>query len=94
MGHSYVQGIKPPDDDWQRMKAIWDACRAASIDPPEEVGRFFDGDDPDPAGVLVDQDGLGGAVREWDDGDMRDGFEVEVAKLPPGIKVVRFVNSY
>jgi len=34
-----------------------------------------------------------GAVVEWKE-DMREGFEVDVTKLPVGVTIVRFYNSY
>ncbi len=87
---THVYGIRPPDDTWRRMKAIWDACQAANIDPPEEVADFFDETSPDPAGVIVALDTV---AREWRD-DMKDGFEIDLADLPAGVKTLRFVNSY
>ena len=78
----------------QKMKAIWDACRAADISPPTVVCDFFRDMDP-----VFDMDGAcpGGrylslndaCLRNYCDGRRR-GYDVELAKLPPGIEIIRF----
>ena len=89
MGMSmHVIGFAPPDDVWKRHKAVWDACKAAGVDAPAETGRFFGYQDPDPSGVEKDI-----PHREWQD-DMRDGFEIDVASIPEGIKSIRFYCSW
>jgi hypothetical protein len=91
--HSYVQGIKPPDEKFNQMLTIWKACIDANVNPPAAVHEFFRGDVPDEKGVIVDlQDGHP-AVREYKV-DMQDGFEIDLRKLPEDIKIIRFVNSY
>lgn len=93
MGMStHVIGFKPPDKDWKRMKQVWDSCTAAGIDPPKEVLDFFEGAPPDDAGVEVDLEGAG-VIKEWSD-DSCAGYDVDVAKLPPDVKVVRFYNAW
>lgn len=85
---THVYGYAPPDTKWLAMKAIWDACHAANVDPPAEVDRFFDGEAPDPAGVEVKIQ-----HREYR-AEMQDGIEIDVAAIPPHVTVIRFVNSY
>ena len=96
MGMStYVVGFIPPDERWLKMAAAWEACRAAHIDPPEEVLRLFEDEAPDPSGKTVDMHaGVHPAVKEWGDGDMRQGLEVDLSQLPPGMTSLRFINSY
>jgi hypothetical protein len=93
---SYTVGIKPPDETWRKMVAVYDACADAGIDPPRDVENYFAGDRPDDAGVIVEDATLRdcGAVREWTDGDMREGIEVDLTKIPKDITVIRFINSY
>lgn len=92
MGMStYVQGIKPPDKRWSEMKAVWDSCVAAGVQIPKAVEDFFDGTEPDEKGVVVELD-TPCAVKYNVDG--RSGIEVLVDKLPKGVKIVRFVNSW
>jgi len=91
---TYVVGFVPPDDQWHKMRDVWNACEAAGIPVPEDVQTFFGHEDPDDRGREVSMDALEGlgAVRDWS-GDFSRGYEVELAKLPPEIKVIRFYNS-
>jgi hypothetical protein len=90
-----VVGFKPPDAKWRKMKAAYDACSAAGVDPPPSVMEFFGGDSPDDAGVEVDRKALEecGAVVPYS-ANMQEGYEVYVDKLPKDVKVVRFYNSW
>ena len=92
---SHVYGFKPPDEKWWLMKAVWDACRAAGVDPPVGVREFFNHDEPDHAGVVVGEKDLVacGAVSKYT-AEMQNGYEVDVTKLPTDVKIIRFVNSY
>ena len=91
---THVVGFKPPDDKWKKMKAVWDACKAAGIDPPDDVDAFFEGTAPDDQGMEVDLDGHECAVKYRPASRARDGIEVDVKKLPPDVTVIRFYNSY
>lgn len=92
---TWVYGIVPADEHWQRMKAVWDACRAAHVSVPLDVETFFNGEEPDEAGVLVDLTEHV-SVRFWSPGgdSMREGFEVALDELPRGVRRLRVVNSY
>lgn len=35
-----VVGFAKPDAKWKSMKAIWDTCIAADIEPPADVRKF------------------------------------------------------
>jgi hypothetical protein len=86
---THVTGFAPPDEQWQKMKAIWDACGAAQIPVPGEVEEFFGGEAPDPAGVEVDL-----PLREWQEDGASAGYELDVAAIPPQVKTIRFYNSW
>lgn len=88
---THVVGFKPPDDKWKAMKAVYDACVAAGVVVPEDVQNFFGWTPPDEAGVEVDERKL--PLKEWKDRS-RQGFELDVTKLDPDIKIVRFYNSW
>ena len=94
---TYVVGFRPPDAKWERMKAAWDACQAAHVAVPKEVGEFFDWSEPDEAGVKVQLEDSSkkklGCVKPYQ-ADMQDGFEVDVTKLPKDVTIIRFYNSY
>lgn len=85
---THITGFAPPDANWQRMKAVWDACQEAEVTEPEEVTNFFDGETPDPTGVEVAL-----PHREWSDAN-GVGYEIDVADIPPQVKTIRFYNSY
>jgi hypothetical protein len=89
---TYVQGFKPPNEKWKKMKKAWDACADAGIGTPEEVDSFFGNEFPDEAGVKVE-------IEEHEccseiEGNAQTGFEIDVTKLPKDVTVIRFVNSW
>ncbi len=90
---THVVGFKPADDKWRQMKAIWDACMKAKVNTPEEVDQYFGDNEPDESGVVVEQKALGAACKKWE-AEMQSGFEVDITKLPPDVKIIRFVNSW
>lgn len=85
---THVVGIKPPDADWLKMKEVWDVCTEGGYDPPEAVQKFFGWQTPDPDGVQCEI-----PHEECTDEDC-DGFQIEIAKIPPGVKIIRFYNSW
>jgi hypothetical protein len=93
MGMStHVVGIRPPDEQWEKMRAAWDACEKAGVSPPEVVQDFFEGMKPDPKGVVVEIQGYP-CCHEYND-DGRSGFEINLKYLPEDVTVLRFFNSY
>lgn len=89
---THVIGFRPADDKWTKMKAIYDACRAGSVRPPKDVEDFFSDGPPDSRGVEVAIE-KHPCCKEYSD-DMRQGFEIDIKKLPPDVTVIRFYNSY
>jgi hypothetical protein len=93
MGMStHVTAIKPPDEKWKKMKAVWEACKTAGITPPDEVQDFFKSEPPDERGVLIDMEKMPGFRRYTT--DSADHYEIELARLGPDVKFIRFTNSY
>jgi hypothetical protein len=92
MGMStHVVGFREPDATWDKMMAVYQACKMANIGIPDEVDAFFEGEDPtDLRGKTVK---LGDACVPWRD-DCREGFEVDLTKLPKGLRHIRFYNSW
>lgn len=70
------------------MKAVWDACQAAGLEPPEEVTDFFHDEDPDPNGQEVEI-----PHHEWGD-DYRKGIEIRTADIPENVQTIRFYNTW
>lgn len=103
---SHVVGFIPPDDEWKKKKAAWDACKSAGVEPPLELCKFFGDSTPDNNGREIDLTPYGqyGSVRKneatdcakhwWGNDHGSEGFEVDLAKLPPNVKILRFYNSY
>lgn len=90
---THIVGFRPADDKWRKMKAVYEACEAAGTAIPPEVIRFFCNEPPgDKPGVEVEVEDHK-AVKPYS-ADMRDGFEVDLTKLPQDIKMLRFYNSY
>lgn len=93
MGMStHVIGIGKPDEKHKRMFEVYEACQAAGISVPDEVNEYFDWDSPNESGRKIELR-RGDAVTEYR-AEMRDGYEVEIAKLPKDITHIRFYNSY
>ena len=92
-----VIGIRPADGKFKDMLAAWKACEAVGERPPQKVQDFFNGEYPDPAGIFMYLDGDKSAakygVKPYKNEDSA-GFEVELSKLPPDIKIIRCVNSW
>jgi hypothetical protein len=88
---THIVGFRPADEKWNKMKATWLACEDAGVPIPEEVKAFFHYESPgDKPGIEVE---IKEALREWTD-DCRQGYEVDLTKLPPDVKVLRFYNSW
>lgn len=87
---SHVYGFIPPNDEWKKMKKVYDACQQAGINPPDAVSEFFDYEIPDPQGMKLS---IQFAMKDYK-ADNESGFEVEISKLPENVKIIRFVNSY
>lgn len=89
---SSVYGIKPPDSRWLQMKAVYDACKNAGIEVPGDVDEFFEYEEPDEMGVVVNLENEP-CCSEYS-ADMANGFEIDIAKLSKDVTAIRFVNSY
>ena len=87
---THVVGFVPPDDKWRQMKQVWDACERAGVECPPDVYKFFNDEPPDECGHEVS---LKGALRPYK-AEMHEGFEVDISKLPPNVKIIRFWNAY
>lgn len=91
MGMStHVVGIKPPDEKWRRMKAVYDACVAGGVMVPQEVWTYFNDEPPDEAGVTVNLDKC---TREYKH-EMSAGYEIDMSKVPADVRLIRFYNSW
>lgn len=90
---THVVGFKDPDDRYLRLLAVWETCHAAGVRQPQEVLDFFgesaeNRTGPDPTGVETSI-----PSHDWRQ-EMRQGLEVVLAELPPGVTKIRFYNSW
>jgi hypothetical protein len=90
---SGIYGIKPADEKWKEMKAIWDACKKARINAPQEVYQFFEGNEPDERGVVVSLY-KHEAIEAITPGYSEKGYIVDITKLPKDVKYIKFENSW
>lgn len=87
---THVVGFRAPDEVWQRMKAAYDACKEADIEPPAEVLDFFGHERPDPRGIEVKL-----PITDWSDtSGAQQGFELAVSDIPPQVTHIRFFNAW
>ena len=88
MGESlHVVGIRLPDAQWHKMKAVYDACMDADLGIPEKVLEFFGWQVPDLRGVGVEL-----PLKEWFD-DSTQIYEVAVKDIPAHVNFLRFYAS-
>ena len=81
-----VNGYKPADEKWAKMKEIWDTCKSLGFQPPKEVCTFFDGEPPgDKPGMECS---LGDSISDWCS-EYESGYEIDVSKIPVDIRVIR-----
>ena len=82
----YVEGYRKADEQWNKMKAIWNACHDAKISVPKEVDVFFDYHNPNKmTGKKID---ISSAIVEYS-GDCASGFEIDITRLPKDIRHIR-----
>jgi hypothetical protein len=93
MGMStHVYGVIPADTKYKKMAEIYKQCSELHVTVPAEVLKFFNHEPPDDKGVLIPLEKLE-CCDKYNE-DMREGYEIEIARLPLDVKYVRFVNSY
>lgn len=86
---THIVGFRPPDDQWARMKGVYRSCQSAGVPIPKAVLDFFDGEDPkDLPGKEVPI-----KAEPWRD-EGREGYQVDLTKLPKDVRYLRFYNSW
>jgi len=107
MGMStHVVGIIPKDDEeFKRMKSIYENCVYEGIIPPKEVHKYFNLEEREDAayydlegiadekGVVVESNVMKQATEEYRD-EMSEGYDIDIRKLPDNVKIIRFYNSW
>ena len=89
---SHVVGLQSSTAHHLRMVAAWRANAAAGVTQPPQLVQYFGGASVDESGFTVSVDV---SVTAYNDPHhAREGFEVELAKVPAGITHLRFYNSW
>lgn len=95
---THIIGFRAPDEQWKKMKDVYEACVEAGIKIPEAVDDFFGGEMPADSGVTVNLNNYleDSSVKEYNEPG-RFGYTIdirELQKLHPNITHIRFYNSY
>lgn len=87
--------VKPADDNYNAKLTAYRACEAAKIPIPNELVEFFGDTRPDDTGVIraLDFPTEHESCRKWRD-DSSEGYQVDITRLPPGTRYVRFYCSW
>jgi len=89
-----ITGYREKDKRWDEMVEVYKTCENAGVAIPSEVEEFFNGEHPD---SICAMDGFSvdiNCAMEQIDEEMVEGWWVDVEKLPKGVKIIRFANSY
>ncbi len=89
-----ITGYRPKDAEWEKKKSAFQACQDAGIPIPEKLYEFFNGCDPVKEDLHSLEIPIEQAVRQVKGVDMRNIWEVDITKLPAGVRFIRFINSY
>lgn len=77
-----IRGIKEVTERHVELKNVWDICKNAGVNPPEEVLDFFDGEYPDYDNVEVDLSDHKNVKR------VLKGYEILLDGLPNGLQKI------
>ena len=74
------------------MKAVWDSCKEAGLEIPDEVDDFFGYQPPSKNGNIIPDDELNECVRYFDlerEDLLYPCAEIEIDKIPKHIQFLR-----
>ena len=92
MGMStHVVGFRHPDDTWKAMLQAYVSCEKAGVEIPEPVLKFFGYEDP--RGLSGKEVNLGKALKKYT-AEEREGFEIDLTRVPEGVRYIRFYNAW
>jgi len=98
MGMStHIQAFIPDTDEtYQKQKKVLIACNEAGVNLPEETANYF-GEKCAELYLLDEKLTVRlekGVHYEIYRDEAREGFEIDIKKLPAGVTKVRFYNSF
>ena len=93
-----IVGLIPADAQYKKMLKVFDACKAAGIECPDEINAFFKLDEhrddyqPPLDGMEISLDNIPGLLmKEGDENECEDGanYDIDISKLPANVKKIR-----
>jgi len=91
----HVRSYKKPDEQSEKMFQAYMACKAAGVEPPLEVEKFFDYEEPSAYGIPVcsaEAKQITG-IEELNENGF-SGHIIKVDELPPNIGTIIIGISY
>jgi len=89
MGFSItIKGVKTPTEDYLKKVRAYKALKDANIDIPLELKKYFDGNEPDESGMLVNINYTGNLLE--DDCIL----EIDLNDIPDGVTKIRIIGDY
>ena len=83
----YIQGIRPFDDRYKKIKAAHDACVEARVSVPKEVSEYLTGTGQNDYGIEVEiEEAVKDMRGECDEGTI---FLVDLTKIPKDVTMLR-----
>lgn len=82
-----IEFICPPDEKYDKMKQVWNLCKEMNIEVPEEVGTFFNWEEPSIHGTIIYQPDCLIKANFYNES------MIEVEKIPSNIKFIRITLS-
>jgi hypothetical protein len=86
-----VVGVQLADNEWQRYKNCWDACKAVGAKIPEEVAAYFEGCYPNEEDCS--EVSIGDALEHYERDKQSSGFVLHVNRLPAKVAQIRIFNT-
>jgi len=93
---THIKGVRDLDGQFAAMMAAKLACDAAGVGYPQDLRDYFGVEaDEEEEYLRREMETVDISVAVNDCGrDMVEGYEVDLSKLPEGVKAIRFENSY
>jgi hypothetical protein len=85
----YALGFGTQTAQWKKSVRKYKELEYEGKDIPNELENFLGCDDPDETGPPME---LGKCKSDWSD-ESTWGIEIDVSKIPEGVKTIRFVVS-
>jgi len=79
------------DSQYQDYLKVFLACKKANIDLPKQIDDYFGGDGLD--NDIEEPLQISFEPRKWT-GNSAEGLEIDIDKIPSGVKTIRFFNSW